>query len=464
MRIHHYIYTVLLLLLASCSHIDEADRLIYVAPADVNRAVLIEDFTGQRCVNCPAATVEIEKLQEQYGRENVIAVGIHSGPFGHRTTMSSPRMPLTTETGDAYYRHWGVESQPGTMVNRTGGIIYDPSQYAAAVHAALQKPTPLTLHISTVTTADGQLTVTIRYGADGKPVSAGWASQRTVYDANGNLIMEAWFDQSGQSAPADGEPYVTLRRTFDEDGRVETERYYNAFGQPEVCSEGYAAIAYAWDENGRIAEVHWFGTDGQPWAKDGQAWVGSRYLRDESGAVTEEICLDADGQPVTNAEGWADIVYQYDESGNVTYQAWFDRSGEPAALQAGYAATTRDYDSFGCVVLERFYDVNGQLTENAAGYAEIYREHDENGRVTRESYADAALQPTAGADTYCERTMEYDPAGRLVRESFYDIDGGLIECAAGWAETVRTYDEAGRLVSEEHLDAAGNPVGNTAGE
>lgn len=161
MRIHHYIYTVLLLLLASCSHIDEADRLIYVAPADVNCAVLIEDFTGQRCVNCPAATVEIEKLQEQYGRENVIAVGIHSGPFGHRTTMSSPRMPLTTETGDAYYRHWGVESQPGTMVNRTGGIIYDPSQYAAAVHAALQKPTPLTLHISTVTTADGQLTVTV---------------------------------------------------------------------------------------------------------------------------------------------------------------------------------------------------------------------------------------------------------------------------------------------------------------
>ncbi len=162
MRLRHIPYIALALIaVAACSHIDEDERLIYVAPAEVSRAVLIEDFTGQRCVNCPKANEEIALLQAQYGRENVIAVGIHSGPFGHRTTLSSPLMPLATETGDLYYRHWAIQSQPGTMVNRSGGVIYDPSQYAVAVNDALQKPTPLTLTLKEARVTGGVLTVSV---------------------------------------------------------------------------------------------------------------------------------------------------------------------------------------------------------------------------------------------------------------------------------------------------------------
>ena len=148
--------------LTACSHIDEEDRLIYVAPAEVNRAVLIEDFTGQRCINCPSANEAIAQLQQQYGEENVIAVAIHSGPYGHRTTLTSPLMPLATETGDIYYNHWGVESQPGTLINRQGGVVYDTSRYAALVNEALATPTPVALSFADVQlSADGQLTVTV---------------------------------------------------------------------------------------------------------------------------------------------------------------------------------------------------------------------------------------------------------------------------------------------------------------
>ena len=45
-----------LYLLLACSNIDESERFIYVPPIDAQRAVLIEDFTGQACVNCPAAS------------------------------------------------------------------------------------------------------------------------------------------------------------------------------------------------------------------------------------------------------------------------------------------------------------------------------------------------------------------------------------------------------------------------
>ena len=50
----------ILLMLSSCNSIDEDDRLIYVAPTAVGRCVLIEDFTGQTCLNCPRAALGIE--------------------------------------------------------------------------------------------------------------------------------------------------------------------------------------------------------------------------------------------------------------------------------------------------------------------------------------------------------------------------------------------------------------------
>ena len=160
MKLNNLINTALAGLIActlwSCDTVKEEDRLIYVKPAEVNRSVLIEDFTGQRCVNCPTATEEIEKLQEQYG-DAVIAVGIHSGPFGHRTTMSSARLPLCTETGDDYYTHWGIEYQPGVKINR-GAPIYSSAQYAAVVREALEQTTPL------------EMSLTARYNAETKIV------------------------------------------------------------------------------------------------------------------------------------------------------------------------------------------------------------------------------------------------------------------------------------------------------
>ena len=47
---------ILAAVLTACSHIDEDERYIYQKPEQADRTVLLEDFTGQRCINCPKGT------------------------------------------------------------------------------------------------------------------------------------------------------------------------------------------------------------------------------------------------------------------------------------------------------------------------------------------------------------------------------------------------------------------------
>lgn len=130
-------------LLAACSNISEDERFIYVKPAQVNRAVLIEDFTGQRCLNCPNATDVINSLQETYGEDAVIGVGIHSGNLGFKG--SATVVGLATDLGDTYYNYYGATYQPVGMVNRHG--LTDYIYWATYVSKALQETAPLELDL-----------------------------------------------------------------------------------------------------------------------------------------------------------------------------------------------------------------------------------------------------------------------------------------------------------------------------
>ena len=151
--------------LVACDPVDEADRLIYVKPVSASRNVLIEDFTGQRCVNCPTATLEIERLMAQYGGDTVIAVGIHSGPFAK--SVKGVPYSLYTAEGDEYFNYWKVESQPKGVVDRLGTSDY-PS-WGTIVRDELSKTAPLVLQVNVSCDVNSrQMTVTaICQGTDG---------------------------------------------------------------------------------------------------------------------------------------------------------------------------------------------------------------------------------------------------------------------------------------------------------
>ena len=81
------------------------------------RQVLIEEFTGVSCIQCPAGSAEIKALIAQHGRQ-LIAVSIHSAP-----TFSEPYpeslFDFRTEEGNDFYTYLGApQGFPSATVNR----------------------------------------------------------------------------------------------------------------------------------------------------------------------------------------------------------------------------------------------------------------------------------------------------------------------------------------------------------
>lgn len=163
------------MMLTACDEVSEGERIVKdettvgnngpLASTEVRRCVLIEDFTGQRCPNCPNATEAIKKMQQEVGGEHggdsLIAVAIYSGPFGQLSNGNL--LPLTTETGNSYYDHWGVTAQPGVRINRVGNVIYDINGYNNVLYKVWPQATTLVLKIKSAydaTTGKALITVT----------------------------------------------------------------------------------------------------------------------------------------------------------------------------------------------------------------------------------------------------------------------------------------------------------------
>ncbi len=115
-RLTYLSAAALALTLTACDEVDEGERFEPVEDFTPRKNVLIEDFTGQRCNNCPRATNTIASMQQLFGEEHVVAVGIHGGPL----SLPAPA-GLATTTAAEYIARWGVESYPSGIIDRTGG-------------------------------------------------------------------------------------------------------------------------------------------------------------------------------------------------------------------------------------------------------------------------------------------------------------------------------------------------------
>ena len=78
--------------------------------------ILLEDYTGHTCVNCPTAAVIAHELKELYG-EHLIIIAVHAGSFAipHPGDYEND---YRTETGNIWNTFFGIQQYPSGLVNR----------------------------------------------------------------------------------------------------------------------------------------------------------------------------------------------------------------------------------------------------------------------------------------------------------------------------------------------------------
>jgi len=112
---------ILLVSFAACDVIDnplkEGGTRPPVDSTVVVRKVIIEDFTGHRCKNCPYAAEKIHELQDVYGK-NVIGIAIHEGPSNFTGTNADYPTDFTTDDGKTIYDFFKIPALPMGMVSR----------------------------------------------------------------------------------------------------------------------------------------------------------------------------------------------------------------------------------------------------------------------------------------------------------------------------------------------------------
>jgi len=119
---------------------------------DGARTVLLEEFTGHQCPNCPEGSQIAHQLAEHYGNRLVI-VSVHAGWF------ASPAPPLfeynfRTSAGNDLHDYFGVAHYPVGMVSRKpfeGSMLMAPSAWAEAIERLIH------------TNADFELRLTSQY-------------------------------------------------------------------------------------------------------------------------------------------------------------------------------------------------------------------------------------------------------------------------------------------------------------
>jgi len=120
---------------------------VFTANLNTNRNVLIEDFTGHKCVFCPAAADLAHQLHEN-NPSRVFTASIHAGPdgMGDFQTVSLPEYPVnfTNAQGIEIGIYFGINDDgfpgnPRGTVNRVkvGSIFQGPGSWSSMVSTQL---------------------------------------------------------------------------------------------------------------------------------------------------------------------------------------------------------------------------------------------------------------------------------------------------------------------------------------
>ncbi len=138
---------------SACDKIDE--QLSLVNEQDINldldlpfdsvvvnhKQVLLEDFTGIKCQNCPTAAINAHILAEEKDH-HLIIYSVHAGYYAEPNDSEPYNSDFRCETGNEIYNSFPISGWPAGTVNRVeyeDNIILSGGDWEAAVNVELEK-------------------------------------------------------------------------------------------------------------------------------------------------------------------------------------------------------------------------------------------------------------------------------------------------------------------------------------
>src|SRR3712207_982467 len=122
--------------------------------------LLVEEYTGQHCVNCPYAMAELAKIGQEYSGK-IITVAMHAQSTGQVTN------DLASPEADSYAKEYGVPSSvPGIIINRQAteeGRFYSQTRalWGSFIRRALTKKARYRLQLNAQPMSNGKLDIQV---------------------------------------------------------------------------------------------------------------------------------------------------------------------------------------------------------------------------------------------------------------------------------------------------------------
>ena len=129
-----------------------------------NQNVLIEDYTGHTCVNCPGAAETAHDIKSNC-EERVIIIAVHAGYFALPAESGNYTYDFRTNAGNEWNDFFGIVSNPNGVVNRVsenGNYILGPGLWAEQATKLLAQNCPVNIEIeNTFSITENKLTTKV---------------------------------------------------------------------------------------------------------------------------------------------------------------------------------------------------------------------------------------------------------------------------------------------------------------
>ncbi len=171
----HIILLLFVMAISACDKIERpepqaksnelnGDTVVFPAVSNTIQKIVLEEFTGHLCVNCPQGHKKAADLKVRFG-DTLVVIAIHAGIFANPEPSTIYTADYRTEAGNDLNTAFGIQGYPSGLVNRTqfmGMTVLDKSAWQAAANAINRTSPKLAIQIKVGENSDNSINVFVK--------------------------------------------------------------------------------------------------------------------------------------------------------------------------------------------------------------------------------------------------------------------------------------------------------------